>query len=86
MKIKAISGWRDPHISSASVPTADAYELWLRHGNRRPRNSKITGAKLRRAVIMRRQGQTWRECADATGLSASCLQDWNSFLPMGWGA
>ena len=65
------------------APVAD-YEAWLRGRNRNRYmngNNQSTGAKLRRVVIMRRQGSTWKECGAAVGVSGSCAQDWVEFLP-----
>ena len=67
------------------APVAD-YEAWLRGRNyrqfscphhRRPRD----GAALRRIVIMRRQGSTWKECGEALGISGSAAKNWVEFLP-----
>jgi hypothetical protein len=65
------------------APVAD-YEAWLQARNRNRRThsgNQSTGAKLRRVVIMRRQGSTWKECGEAVGVSGSCAQDWVEFLP-----
>ena len=65
------------------APVAD-YEAWLRGRNRNRYmngNNQSTGAKIRRIVIMRRQGSTWKECGAAVGVSGSCAQDWVEFLP-----
>jgi hypothetical protein len=65
------------------APVAD-YEAWLQARNRNRRThsgNQSTGAKLRRVVIMRRQGSTWKECGAAVGVSGSCAQDWVEFLP-----
>jgi hypothetical protein len=65
------------------APVAD-YEAWLQARNRNRRThsgNKCTGAKLRRVVIMRRQGSTWKECGEAVGVCGSAAQDWVEFLP-----
>jgi hypothetical protein len=65
------------------APVAD-YEAWLRARNRNRRThsgNKCTGSKLRRVVIMRRQGSTWKECGEAVGVCGSAAQDWVEFLP-----
>jgi hypothetical protein len=65
------------------APVAE-YEAWLQARNRNQRThsgNQSTGAKLRRVVIMRRQGSTWKECGAAVGVSGSCAQDWVEFLP-----
>lgn len=65
------------------APVAD-YEAWLRGRNRNRYmngNNQSTGAKIRRIVIMRRQGSTWKECGEAVGVSGRCAQDWVEFLP-----
>jgi hypothetical protein len=65
------------------APVAE-YEAWLRGRNRNRYmngNNQSTGAKIRRIVIMRRQGSTWKECGAAVGVSGNCAQDWVEFLP-----
>lgn len=63
------------------APVAE-YEAWLRARNRnRYSHNRSTGAKLRRIVIMRRQGSTWKECGEAVGVCGSVAQDWVEFLP-----
>ena len=63
------------------APVAD-YDAWLRARNRnRYSSNQSTGAKIRRIVIMRRQGSTWKECGAAVGVSGKCAQDWVEFLP-----
>jgi len=41
---------------------------------------------LRRIVVMRRAGATWKECGDATGITASAAREWVKMLPLGLGA
>jgi hypothetical protein len=67
------------------APVAD-YEAWLRGRNYRqfscPHNRRARdGAALRRIVIMRRQGSTWKECGEALGISGSAAKNWVEFLP-----
>ena len=65
------------------APVAD-YEAWLRGRNRNRYmngNNQSTGAKIRRIVIMRRQGSTWKECGAAVGVSGNCAKEWVEFLP-----
>jgi hypothetical protein len=66
------------------APVAE-YEAWLRGRNYRrfdgPHRRGRDGAALRRIVIMRRQGSTWKECGAAVGVSGKCAQDWVEFLP-----
>lgn len=90
MKIQAIRGWRDPHVRSAPTPDAAIYDEWLNRRNRgrnahRDPDFGINGAKLRRAVIMRKQGQTWKEIGDAVGMSASAIRAHCEFLPLDLG-
>jgi hypothetical protein len=63
------------------APVAD-YDEWLWNRNRRTNsNNRCTGAKLRRIVIMRRQGSTWQECGEAVGVKAWSAKAWVEFLP-----
>lgn len=63
------------------APVAD-YEKWFRSRNRWNDGGKITPAKVRRVVIMRRQGSTWKECGEAVGVSGSRAREWVEFLPL----
>ena len=63
------------------APVAD-YEKWLRNRNRyRGYGGKYSAAKVRRVVIMRRQGSSWKECGEAVGVSGSAAKSWVEFLP-----
>jgi len=68
-------------IQAKSIPPLADYEKWLRSGNC-IWGVKISPAKIRRIVIMRRQGSTWRECGEAVGVSGSCAKNWVEFLPL----
>ena len=64
------------------APVAD-YEAWLNSRNSYiGYGSKCTGAKLRRIVIMRRQGSSWKECGDAVGVVGTAAKAWVEFLPL----
>jgi len=72
------------HIAMQARPVAPVadYDAWLRRRNRfNGGGSKCTGAKLRRIVIMRRQGSTWKECGEAVGVVGSAAKAWVEFLP-----
>jgi hypothetical protein len=76
----------DLQMRSATPPPVADYDEWLRSGNNTLHgNSRCTGAKLRRIVIMRRDGCTWRECGEAVGVSATTAWKWVEFLPMRMG-
>lgn len=62
------------------APVAD-YDAWLWSRNRFRREGRCTGAKIRRIVIMRRQGSTWKECGEAVGITGGCAKEWVEFLP-----
>jgi len=71
-------------VQAKPVASVADYEAWLQARNRNRRThsgSKCTGPKLRRIVIMRRQGSTWKECGEAVGVTGSVAQDWVEFLP-----
>jgi hypothetical protein len=74
MEVKGIKGYRDVHMMPTATPPAEEYEAWLnrpsnraRRGNMHDPNAGISGTKLRRVVIMRKQGETWADCARAIG-------------------
>jgi hypothetical protein len=76
-------------IRSDVPPPACEYDKWLDGRNIGRKNyfhkPNVTGFRLRRAVIMRRDGATWKDIADATGLSRDTLRSYLEFLPMGMG-
>ena len=89
MQVKGIKGYRDMHMTPSVVPSAEEYQSWLdRPSNRRRRSHhfepqrEITGVKLRRAAIMRRQGESWQDCAKAIGLArGSSIKSYFEFMP-----
>ena len=69
-------------MQAKPIAPVDDYAMWLWSRNRRSYSgNKCTGAKLRRIVIMRRQGSTWKECGEAVGVSGNCAKEWVDFLP-----
>lgn len=70
----------------AQPPPVAEYDQYLKSRNVRfsetNHRTQITGFRLRRIVVMRRQGATWKECGAAVGLSASSAQIWTEFLPL----
>jgi len=70
-------------IRSKTVPPVAEYDEWF-HGRNRyfGYNSKCTPVKLRRIVIMRRQGSSWKECGDAVGVTGRAAKSWVEFLPL----
>lgn len=65
--------------SKAPPPVAE-YDAWLAALPNR-RGGRITGAKLRRAVIMRRQGASLEECGLAIGFRVPGIHKWLRRLP-----
>lgn len=61
------------------APVAD-YEKWFSSRNK-GYGGKITPAKIRRIVIMRRQGSTWKECGEAVGVHSNYARELVEFLP-----
>jgi hypothetical protein len=73
---------KNVRIQAKPIAPVAEYDAWLRGSNRhRNSHNKRTGAKLRRIVIMRRQGSSWAECGAAVGVVGSCAKDWVDFLP-----
>lgn len=70
-------------MRAKTVPPVAEYDEWF-HGRNRyfGGNSKCTAVKLRRIVIMRRQGSSWKECGDAVGVAGSAAKSWVEFLPL----
>lgn len=70
-------------IRAKPVAAAAEYDAWLKSRNRYVNsNHKCTGVKMRRIVIMRRQGSSWKECGEAVGVTGSAAKDWVEFLPL----
>lgn len=69
-------------IQAKPIASVVEYDAWLANGNRRRnKGDRRTGAKLRRIVIMRRQGSSWNECGYAVGVCAQVAARWVEFLP-----
>lgn len=70
-------------MHSATPPPVEEYERWLseRLSNDRRARPKITGAKLRRMVVMRRQGSEMAEIGRAVGLKGAGPRKWLAMLP-----
>jgi hypothetical protein len=89
MEVKGIKGYRDMHMTPSAVPSAEEYQAWLDRptNRRRPKfgimhQKEMTGVKLRRAAIMRRQGESWKDCANAVGLSSgNSIKVYFEFMP-----
>lgn len=68
-------------VHSAAPPPIDAYDEWLvtaLSGDKRAK-PKITGSKLRRAVVMKRSGCGIAEIRRAVGVSS--VNEWLNRLP-----
>ena len=89
MEVKGIKGYRDMHMTPSAVPSAEEYQAWLDRPSNRRRSKygshmykQMTGVKLRRVAIMRRQGETWKDCANAVGLSSgNSVSVYFEFMP-----
>lgn len=73
--------------SAVPLPVAE-YDKWLGSGNawsefqKSPHRTEKTGYRLRRIVIMRREGATWKDCGEAVGVTGDTAKQWVEFLPM----
>jgi hypothetical protein len=76
----------DLQMRSAVPPPVAEYDEYLRRRNLRFRSpnhgTQISGFRLRRIVVMRREGMTWKECGEAVGVSGRTAKSWVEFLPM----
>jgi hypothetical protein len=72
-------------IHSAAPPPIVEYDAWLdlQLAKTRGKQTKWTGAKLRRAVIMRRNGCSPPEIGVAVGYSSREVSNWLAKLPEG---
>lgn len=66
-----------------SLAEYDAFVMANPHGHRLAYNkiSRYHGCNIRRAVIMRRQGETWAEIGTAIGVSPDTIRGWVNSLP-----
>lgn len=69
------------------VPPVAEYESYLRRSNSRICEGhhlykQKTGTRLRRIVIMRREGCSWKECGEPIGISAQVARRWVEMLPL----
>lgn len=72
------------NVRETAAPPVERYEHWLssqRVGVAVHGLAHMTATKLRRAVVMRRGGQTLADIASATGLSTTCVSRWLKSLP-----
>ena len=76
-------------MRSNQPPPVAEYDAYLKSRNVRfcatNHGTQKTGFRLRRIVVMRRNGSSWKECGDAVGISSTAARDWVEFLPMGLG-
>lgn len=72
-------------MQAKPIASVAEYDAWIRtrnyHRYEGPYTKAKDGSRLRRIVIMRRQGSTWGECGEAIGVSASTARSWVEFLP-----
>lgn len=69
-------------MQSAPIAPASAYEAWLAAAHPHHfRGSKVDGARLRRWVIMRRNGSDYSEIAKAFCSTAGTVSRWLQELP-----
>ena len=79
----------DLALRSKTPPPIAEYDEWLRRPQNRIRRHSAsdmhaisaTGFRLRRIVIMRRNGSTWKECGEAVGVTGNAASHWVMFLP-----
>lgn len=74
-------------VKSAPVHPVQAFDEWISKRNRWGSISQhgkagMTGAKVRRILIMRREGCTWKECGEAVGVCGGRAKEWLDTLPL----
>ena len=85
--IHADSFGTDIAVRAKKAGTVEEYDAYLSKASRNVRYTQSfkvvhpSGAKLRRIVIMRRQGATWKECGEAVGVAGGTAKCWVELLP-----
>ena len=69
-------------LRSKAPPPVAEYDAHIASAYRNRRCINASGAQLRRIVIMRRNGSTWKECGEAVGVTGSAARDWVVMLPL----
>lgn len=91
MQVQGIKGYRDPHMKNRSAPSLEVYKNYLLKSNRRLSIAYYAdmdceihnfATKIRRAVIMRKQGETWETIGYAVGMSGPGIKRRIDFLPL----
>lgn len=91
MQVQGIKGYRDLHMKNGPATSLEAYKNYLLKRNRQLRIAYYAdmdceihnlATKLRRAVIMRKQGETWQTIGYAVGMSGSAIKKHIDFLPL----
>lgn len=77
----------DLAIRPKTVPPVSEYNAYVQAAQRRKthywhRSQRFEGVFLRRAVIMRRQGETWSDIGRAIGVAGTTIKNWVEFLPL----
>ena len=72
--------------AGATQPVA-AYDDYVKSGQQRRftgvhTHRRFQGCYLRRAVIMRKQGSTWKEIEEVIGVNRATIKEWLDFLPL----
>lgn len=78
----------DIALRSRKPPPVEEYNAWLERPGQNSRRFGLghggpvkAGFRLRRIVIMRREGCSWKECGEALGIRANLAREWVEFLP-----
>lgn len=74
-------------MHNTALPPVAEFDAFvsLQLAKTRGKQSKMTGAKLKRVSMMRRNGCTLKECGRAIGVSLTCVKDWCNRLPAALG-
>lgn len=68
-------------IQAKPIASVAEYKKWFWSRNRWYDGGKMSPERVRRVVIMRRQGSSWKECGEAVGVAGGTAKSWVEFLP-----
>jgi len=84
VRVISVAPGRGLAMHNTGLPPVVEYDAFvsLQLAKTRGRQNIIDGKKLRRIALMRRDGNSLKECGVAVGVSFSCVHKWLNILPI----